>query len=95
MARPKRRHKLNPDGKPKAKTLSEMDEPTLRKYFSALAEMIQSVLPVGDLFALVVFENNMETQYVSNAQRKEVIKALRECANRLELRTTNERTPHE
>lgn len=67
-----------------------MTEPELREYFSMLATVIESILPAGTsrkgtaLFAILVFDNPGVTQYVSNADRTDMIKALKEMVNRLE-----------
>lgn len=73
-----------------AKTLKEMTEPELREYFGNLATMLTFYLPPGPskhntaLFALLVFDESLIAQYVSNADRQDIIKALRACADRLE-----------
>ena len=70
----------------------DMTEPELQAYFQLLGEATESVLPPGPsrhdkaLFVLVVFDDPGLAQYVSNAEREDVIKALREMADRLERR---------
>jgi hypothetical protein len=72
------------------KTLLDMTEPELKTYFSLLADAIERILPAGPskngraLFAILVFDDPGVCQYVSNAQRPDIIKAMRECADRLE-----------
>jgi hypothetical protein len=72
--------------------LKDLTEPELRDYFRGLARMIEGALPPGPsskgrcLFALIVTDT-MEAgigQYVSNVQRADMIKMLRETADRLE-----------
>jgi hypothetical protein len=71
-------------------TLKDMTEPQLRVYFSALAKSVEMALPDGpskngrSLFVLLVFDDPAVAQYVSNGQRADIIKAMRECADRLE-----------
>ena len=84
------------------KRLIDMTEPELFGYFNALASTIETLLPAEVvpcagrngrcLFALLVFDDPGIAQYVSNAQREDIIKAMRECADRLERREVIERT---
>lgn len=66
------------------KQIRDMDEPTLKEYFTLLADATESVLPPGTLFALLVFDESCIGQYVSNAKRPEMIRVLRETADRIE-----------
>ena len=74
------------------KKLIDMTEPEMRDYFNKLAALVESVLPAGPgrngrcLFALLVFDDPGVAQYVSNANRPHIIKAMRECADRLEAK---------
>jgi hypothetical protein len=74
------------------RSLRDMTEPELRNYFNHLAQAVEDILPAGPskkgraLFALLVFDDPGLAQYVSNAERKDVIKAMRECADRLEAK---------
>lgn len=78
------------------KALRDMTDPELTEFFVDLARVIEDRLPPGPsakgkcLFALVVAEDRsgpgMFGQYVSNAERKGVIKMLREVADRMERR---------
>ena len=53
-----------------------------------IAEVIGKQLPKGWGFALMVFEfNGKESSWISNAQRSDMIKLLRETADSLELDT--------
>ncbi len=74
------------------KLLKNMTEPELRDYFTRLARIIEDFLPPGPsakgkcLFFLTV-NDTIEpgiAQYVSNVQRADAIKMLRETADRLE-----------
>jgi hypothetical protein len=72
--------------------LADMTEPELREYFNMLATVVEDVLPAGPsnrgraLFTLLVFDESLIGQYVSNCQRAEMIKVLRETADRIEGR---------
>ena len=74
------------------KKLEYMTEPELREYFRELAIATESALPPGPsrqgkcLFVLLVCDESNIAQYVSNAQRSDIIKFLRETADRLSLR---------
>lgn len=73
------------------KLIRDMTEPELRDYFRSLAKLVEDCLPPGPskndkcLFALIVADS-MEPgvgQYVSNVQRPDMIRLLRETADRL------------
>jgi hypothetical protein len=72
------------------KTLRDMTEPEMKEYFQMLAEATESVLPAGPsasgrcLFVLLVFDDPGLAQYVSNASLENMIRALRETADRFE-----------
>lgn len=72
--------------------LKDMTEPELNWYFREMAAMIEGVLPPGPsardtcLFAMLVMDESNIAQYVSNVQRADMIKMLRETADRLEKR---------
>lgn len=72
--------------------LGDMTEPELRGYFRDLAAATESILPAGpssrgrSLFVLIVFDDPGLAQYVSNCDRSTMVRALRECADRLESR---------
>jgi hypothetical protein len=76
------------------KAFCDMTEPELREYFRGLARKVEAELPSGPstngkaLFFLIVNETSEPgiSQYVSNVQRADAIKMLRETANRLEQR---------
>jgi hypothetical protein len=72
------------------KKLEFMTEEELRHYMNALAggiEFLSAEMGVEKpLFALVLFNDPAVGQYVANCQRADVIKALRETADRLERR---------
>ena len=76
------------------KLIRDMTEPELRAYFRELAGAIESVLPPGPsangkcLFCLLVADSTEPgiAQYVSNVQRADMMKMLRETADRLEGR---------
>lgn len=76
------------------KLIKDMTEPELRAYFFGLAAMLEDQLPPGPsargkcLFFLIVNDQIDPgiAQYVSNVQRADAIKMLRETADRLERR---------
>lgn len=76
------------------KLLRDMTEPELRDFFRGIASWIENALPPGPsakgkcLFALIVTDTIEPGigQYVSNVQRADMIKMLRETADRLEKR---------
>lgn len=51
-----------------------------------MADKVEAMLPKDMGFAILVFPLNNPgmTNYVANARREDMIKALRECANKLE-----------
>jgi hypothetical protein len=75
------------------KSMRDMTEPELRKYFRMLGEATESVMPPGPgrngraLFVLIVFDDPKLGQYVSNCDRTNMVQALRETADRLESRS--------
>lgn len=79
----------------KQRLIQDMDELELAEYFRSLGRTLTSLLPPGRpgsvaengcLFLLLVDDGSGVAQYISNAQRRECIKFLRETAERLELR---------
>lgn len=70
------------------KKLEYMTEPELKKFMNYLAggiEFMASEMGIEKpLFALIVFNDPAIGQYVANCNREDIIKALRETANRLE-----------
>ncbi len=51
-----------------------------------IGQLLKEMLPQGVGFALLTFEFNNPglANYISSAQREDMIKALRECADRIE-----------
>lgn len=74
------------------KKLRDMTEPELKELMGNLARLLERNLPPGPsargkaLFTLLVFEEELIGHYVSNANRQDIIKTLRETADRLEKR---------
>jgi hypothetical protein len=72
------------------KTLYEMTEPELRDLMNAMGSAIEFVAQHKGIerphFALLVFNDPQIAQYVANCERGDIIKAMRECADRLELK---------
>ena len=56
------------------------------KQLRSVATTVDGLLPAGTGFALITFEfhKGSYAQYISNAPRVTMIKALRECADRLQ-----------
>ena len=84
--------KAIPDGDGRLR-LSDMDEPQLKRYFRALSGMIEGALPPmagghnGKCnFVLLVTDESNIAQYAANCRREDVVKFLRETADRLEQR---------
>ena len=63
---------------------SDWTEGELKHLFSELARGIEQCLPPGTLFALLTFDPDRIGQYVSNAVREDILRSLREFADRLE-----------
>ena len=61
-----------------------MTEPELKVLFKRVAQAIEYELPKKTLFVLLAFNEPGVGQYVSNARREDIVKALRETADRLE-----------
>jgi hypothetical protein len=72
--------------------LKNLTELELAALFNAVADAVKQLLPPGTLFAVIAFDDPGVGQYVSNAQRGDMIRALRETADRLERREDIERT---
>lgn len=68
------------------KAFKDMTEPEIKKIMSGIADSIKSSLPKRELFCLIVFSADQIGQYISNANRQDIIKALREFADVLESR---------
>lgn len=69
--------------------LRDFTEPELFELMSAVAGRVKATVPAGCLFTVLVFEQGGGpgvSQYVSNAQRSDMVKALREAADRLDRR---------
>jgi hypothetical protein len=66
------------------KRFEEMTEPELRDVMNATCRAIAAELPPKALFVVLCFDDPRIAQYAGNAQRSDIIKAMRETANRLE-----------
>lgn len=75
--------------------LQDMTEPELRDLLNTMARRITTCAAGLGVekphFALILFNDPAVGQYVCNCERADVIKALRETADRLERRETLER----
>lgn len=70
------------------KQLEDMTEPELRSLTTGILNAVEASLPGGTLFAVLFWPPGTHgiAQYGSNAKRSGMIDALRETADRLELR---------
>jgi hypothetical protein len=70
------------------KLLRDMTEPELAELMQALGNQITAVCAILEIekpsFALLLFNDPAIAQYLANCKRADVIKAMRECADRLE-----------
>jgi hypothetical protein len=67
------------------KQFREMSMGEIRVLLDRTAREIARRLPDGALFALLIFDATNRGRYVSNANRKDIIKAMRESADALEM----------
>lgn len=72
--------------KPNMKYIKDMTEPELRDLMNIIAiQIVNATVGVEKpKFALLLFNDPALAQYVCNCNRQDVIKAMRECADRLE-----------
>lgn len=68
------------------KRFRDMTEPELRDTMNSAARAVAARLPEKSLFVLLSFDDPEVAQYVSNAARSDIIRAMRETADRLEAR---------
>ncbi len=73
--------------------LSLMTGPELRDTLQRAAVATDNELPDGSLFIILAFDDSKIGQYVSNANRGDIIKVLREVADRMEQRQITEVVP--
>ncbi len=70
--------------------LVDMTEPEIRDLLNLMGALIVKAAEASEvekpLFALLLFNDPKLGQYCSNAERKDIIKALRETADRLDKR---------
>jgi hypothetical protein len=64
--------------------LENLTEPELKVLFDSIGHAVRSRLPKQTFYAVLVFDNSGVGQYVSNAKRADMVKAMRETADRLE-----------
>lgn len=64
----------------------DMDEAELRGLGNEIGRSVEAALPPGCLFVTLYFDDDLVGQYVANAVRADIIKVLRETADRLEGR---------
>lgn len=68
------------------KPLRDMTEGELRILFDDVSREIRRRLPRRTLFVLIAFDSDGIAQYVSNADRRQMIQALRDSAELLQRR---------
>jgi hypothetical protein len=74
------------------KKIEDMTEPELRDYLYTLGNSLEEILPPGPskkgklLFTVLLFDESCIAQYLSNANRQDMIKVLRETADRLDAK---------
>jgi len=77
-------------GDPKTCRLEDMTEPELQRLCHMEGQAVEQVAAAlsveKPLFVLLLFNDPKVAQYVCNCRREDVIKAMRECALRLEGR---------
>lgn len=71
--------------------LRNLSEPQMRELLNGIADEIKERLPKETLFFMVAFDDPGLCQYVSNARREDIVKAMRETADRLEGKQDIER----
>ena len=81
------------------KRFEDLTEPEINELLQGSAMLLEKWFPRFDVgrprFALVVFNDPAIGHYISNCNRADIVKALRELATRLERRETLEETPHD
>lgn len=72
------------------KRLEDLTEPELRDLMNQVGFAVESVCMVRGigkpLFSVLIFNDPAVAQYVANCRREDIIKAIRETADRLEAR---------
>lgn len=70
------------------KKLEDMTEPELQRLMQAMGAAVECAAEYEGverpMFCLLLFNDPAAVQYVANCERPEIIKAMRECADRLE-----------
>ena len=84
----KTREALEADGGGPPKRLDDMTEPELRELMTAAGDAVKAALPPRTGYVVLAYEFGLPGigQYIANGQRSDVIKLLRETADRLERR---------
>lgn len=70
--------------------IEDLTEPELAELMQLLANQVKGTCVARKveppLFALLLFNDPKVAQYIANCEREDVIQAMRECADRLELK---------
>jgi hypothetical protein len=61
-----------------------LDERVTAEIMRAAASAVGESLPPGTLFVVVTFTDPRRTNHISNCERKTIVRAMRETADRLE-----------
>lgn len=77
----------------KQRPLSQMSDQELREAMSQAAAAVLAQLPAGSQIILLASDGSNIGQYISTVTRESSIQLLRETADRIEGRQTNERVP--
>lgn len=67
------------------KPFKQMSHEEIYNLLNETARAVQDRMPPGTLFAVLLFDDTHHARYVSNALRRDIIEAMREYANALEI----------
>lgn len=81
-------HRLRRNGKAQVVRIEDMTEPELAELMLLLARQVEMTCKAKGvempLFTMLLFNDAAATQYISNCERQDMIRALRMCADRLD-----------
>lgn len=66
------------------KPLEDMTEPELRELLTRCGNALKGILGTKSMWVLLVFDDPAVAQYIATCERRSVIEAMRETADRLE-----------
>ena len=82
---------MNPYGNEAHQRLRDMTEAEITGVMNQAVRRLKKNLPRDTVFTLVIYDRPGSVQYATNAERLASIRALRECADRLEKQPTGKR----